>query len=35
VCLRMGRRCTGIEINPALEVRIKTKIGLDLFKETS
>jgi len=32
VCLRMGRRCTGIEINPELEKRIKTKIGLDLFK---
>jgi len=26
VCLRKGRRCVGIEINPALEVRIKTKL---------
>ncbi|MCD6465751.1 site-specific DNA-methyltransferase [Candidatus Bathyarchaeota archaeon] len=31
VCLKMGRRCVGIEINPALEVRIKQKLGLDLF----
>jgi len=31
VCLRTGRRCIGIEINPALENRIKTKLGLDLF----
>jgi len=28
ICLRMERRCVGIEINPALEVRIKTKLGL-------
>jgi len=27
VCLRMGRRCLGIEINPALRVRIKAKLG--------
>ena len=31
VCLKTGRRCVGIEINPALEVRIKQKLGLDLF----
>jgi len=29
VCLRMARRCTGIEVNPALEERIKTKLGPD------
>lgn len=29
VCLRMGRRCVGIEINPALEVRIREKLGLN------
>jgi len=28
VCLRMDRRCIGIEVNPALEQRIKTKLGL-------
>jgi len=32
VCLKTGRRCIGIEINPALEVRIKQKLGLDLFR---
>lgn len=26
VCLRTGRRCIGIEINPALEQRIRTKL---------
>ena len=31
VCLRMNRRCIGIEINPALKERIKTKLGLDFF----
>jgi len=31
VCLKTGRRCVGIEINPALEVRIRQKLGLDLF----
>ena len=29
VCLKMGRRCVGIEVNPTLEARIKTKLGLD------
>jgi len=28
ICLRMDRRCVGIEVNPALEQRIKTKLGL-------
>ncbi|MDW8276012.1 MAG: site-specific DNA-methyltransferase [Candidatus Nitrosocaldus sp.] len=28
VCMRMGRRCLGIEINPALEKRIRRKLGL-------
>jgi len=32
VCLRTDRRCTGIEVNPELEKRIKTKVGLYLFK---
>ncbi len=32
VCLRTGRRCIGIEINPLLETRIKKKLGLDLPK---
>lgn len=32
VCLKTGRRCTGVEINPALKTRIRTKIGLDLFR---
>jgi len=32
VCLKMDRRCVGIEINPDLEVRIKTKLGLDFLK---
>jgi len=31
-CLKMGRKCIGIEINPDLEVRIRTRLGLDLFK---
>jgi len=30
VCLRTGRRCTGIEINPALESRIRQKLESDL-----
>jgi len=30
-CLKTGRRCIGIEINPSLEVRIKQKLGLNLF----
>ncbi len=30
VCLETNRRCIGIEINPALEERIKTKTGLHL-----
>jgi site-specific DNA-methyltransferase (adenine-specific) len=29
VCLRTTRRCLGIEINPALEERIKTKLRLN------
>jgi site-specific DNA-methyltransferase (adenine-specific) len=29
VCLRTGRRSIGIEINPTLEDRVKTKIGLN------
>jgi len=28
VCMKMNRRCIGIEINPSLEDRIKEKIGL-------
>jgi len=32
VCLRLGRRCTGIEINPELEKRIRNKMVLDLFR---
>jgi site-specific DNA-methyltransferase (adenine-specific) len=28
VCLRTERRCIGIEVNPALEERIKAKLGL-------
>jgi site-specific DNA-methyltransferase (adenine-specific) len=31
MCLRINRRCIGIEINPALEERIKTKLGIDFF----
>jgi site-specific DNA-methyltransferase (adenine-specific) len=27
VCLRTGRRCIGIEVNSALEERVKTKLG--------
>lgn len=33
VCLRTGRRCIGVEINPALEERIRAKLGLDLFSK--
>ncbi|RLG96499.1 site-specific DNA-methyltransferase [Candidatus Bathyarchaeota archaeon] len=29
VCLKTGRRCIGIEINPALEKRIRQKLGLN------
>jgi len=32
VCLKTGRRCVGIEINPILKSRIMTKVGLDLFR---
>ena len=32
VCLRTDRRCFGIEVNPELEKRIRTKVGLYLFK---
>jgi len=32
VCLKTGRRCIGIEINPVLKKRIRTKIGLDFFR---
>lgn len=32
VCLRIDRRCVGIEVNPELEERIRTKLGLDSFK---
>jgi len=32
VCLCMDRRCIGIEVNPALERRIKTKLGLGHLK---
>lgn len=28
VCMEMGRRCIGIEINPILEERIREKLGL-------
>lgn len=31
VCLKLGRRCIGIEINRALERRIREKVGLYLF----
>jgi len=31
-CLRMDRRCIGIEVNPELEQRIKTKLGLKSLK---
>jgi site-specific DNA-methyltransferase (adenine-specific) len=31
VCLETGRRCIGIEVNPSLEIRIRQKLGLDLF----
>ena len=30
VCLRTGRKCIGIEVNSALEKRIKTKLGLNM-----
>ncbi len=33
VCLQKDRRCIGVEINPALETRIKTKSRLGPFKE--
>ena len=33
-CLKTGRRCIGIEVNSSLEVRIKQKTGLDLFRQT-
>jgi site-specific DNA-methyltransferase (adenine-specific) len=33
VCLKLRRKCLGIEINPSLEKRIKEKIGLHLFLE--
>lgn len=33
VCLQTNRRCIGIEINPALEMRIKTKLGLNFYRE--
>jgi len=29
VCLKMSRRCTGIEVNPALEERIREKLGMN------
>jgi len=29
VCLKNGRRCIGVEINPALEERIREKLGLN------
>lgn len=32
VCLRIDRRCVGIEVNPELEERIKTKLELRYFK---
>jgi site-specific DNA-methyltransferase (adenine-specific) len=32
-CLKNGRRCIGIEINQSVEVRIRQKIGLDLYKQ--
>jgi len=28
LCLEMDRRCIGMEINPALETRIKEKLGI-------
>jgi len=28
LCLEMDRRCIGIEMNPALEIRIKEKLGI-------
>lgn len=28
VCLKLGRRCLGIEVNPELAVRIREKLGL-------
>jgi len=33
VCLNMDRRCIGIEVNPTLGQRIKTKLGLDHFDD--
>ena len=32
VCLKLDRRCVGIEINPELEKRIKQKLRLNLFR---
>lgn len=32
VCIRRERPCIGIEVNPALEARIRAKLGLDLFE---
>ncbi|MCW4021265.1 MAG: site-specific DNA-methyltransferase [Candidatus Bathyarchaeota archaeon] len=29
VCLRTDRRCIGVEVNPALEERIRTKLGVN------
>lgn len=33
VCLDMRRRCVGIEVNPALEKRIREKLGIHPIKE--
>ena len=33
VCLRHGRRCIGVEVNPALEERIREKIEKHLFSK--
>jgi len=35
VCLKLKRKCLGIEINPSLEKRIKEKVGLHLFLKES
>jgi site-specific DNA-methyltransferase (adenine-specific) len=35
VCMKHGRRCIGIEINPVLEKRIKEKLGLYLFSSSA
>lgn len=34
-CLRMDRRCIGIEVNHALKQRIKTKLGLSRLNDAS